>query len=199
MNKKNRKSGMDSGAVASPFTSATDGPPTTLKTNTNLFETRTITMKKLLGTLLALPMLLSVGEARAAENFGEFKVRINATNAEKWKVRWLCNEADGSTSTIDGDTYPASKKTTRTTNITAAKCSTGDWKVEFQIKSFGSWLGVKPGGSACAGDGNCGFTTDGGWSYKTYARPSNFNASNKLCLVGYNFSYTSVYLTKEGC
>lgn len=188
---------MDSTRAVSPLMNAPTRRPTPTRPLT--IETTSI-MKKLLGALIALPMFLAAGQADASEtHFGEYKVKIHATNAEKWKVRWLCNEADGSTTTIDSDTYPASKKTTRATNITSSKCSTGDWKIEFQIKSGFSWVGVKPGGSACAGDGSCGYSNDGGWSYKQYARPSDFNSSKKLCMTGWNMSFTSVYLHKGGC
>ncbi len=155
-------------------------------------------MKKLLGTLLALPMLMSAGQAKADTHFGEYKVKIKVVNAEKWKVRWLCNEADGTTSVIDGDTYPASTGTTRSTNITAAKCSTGDWKIEFQLKKLGNWKDVRPGADVCNGNSTCGYTDDA-FTFETYARPNNFNGNNKLCLEAHNIAYNSVYVAKVGC
>lgn len=153
--------------------------------------------KTFLTAIFALPMLLSSAEAQAAD-FGEYKVRIHVTNAEKWKVKWWCNEANGSTSLIDADTYPASTKTTRSTNITPGKCSTGDWKVSFEIKAWGNWKKVQPGANVCTG-ASCGYSNDGGWTYKTYARPVDFNSSRKLCVSAWNFSFGNIYTLKQGC
>ena len=156
-------------------------------------------MKHISFALVTLAFLFSVEPAAANTYFGEYKVKINATNAEKWKVKWLCNNANGSTSTIDSDTYPSSSSTTRSTNITSSKCSTGDWKVEFYIKVAGDWRSVKPGANVCRG-GNCGFWASGTASPQQYARPQNhFNSSKKLCLKGYNFSYNSIYVAQVGC
>ncbi len=155
-------------------------------------------MKKIIVSLLALPMLLSAGDARAESNFGEYKVKIHVTNAEKMKVKWWCNESDDTTTLIDADTYPASTKTTRSTNITAAKCSTGDWKVSFEIKKGSNWRKVEPGAGVCHDDGSCGYTNDG-WNFKTYARPVDFNSSGKLCTTSWNFGFYDIYVNKAGC
>ncbi len=163
-------------------------------------------MKRIALPLLALPLLLT-GVFAAPEdvqagqsgNFGEYKIKINATNAEKWKAKWLCNESNGTTTTIDSDTYPASTSTTRSTNITASKCSTGNWKVAFYIKVGGNWRAVKPGASVCGDSSSCGFRTDG-LTYKQYLRPDDYpSGSKKICLKGWNFSYSSIYLTKHSC
>ena len=151
---------------------------------------------KILSSIVAAVFALSSLTAQAGGDWGKFKVRINATNAEKWKVKWICNANDGSTHTIDADTYPASKKTTRETNINSDKCDSGDWKLEFYIK-FGSWKRVKPGASICTSS-SCGFTTDA-FNFQQYARPKHFNSSNKLCLKGWNFGFNKIYVLKEGC
>ena len=156
-------------------------------------------MNKLMAPLLALPLLLSGTDSNAAEtHFGEYKVKISVTNAEQWKVKWLCNEADGSTSVIDADTYPASTGTTRSTNINSDKCPTGDWKISFQIKAWGTWKDVKPGSNVCT-TSSCGYTKTAGFTYQTYAHPNDFNGSNKLCLLGSNFQFEKIYVSKISC
>ncbi len=163
-------------------------------------------MKRIALPLLALPLLLtgvfaSPEDVHAGQtgNFGEYKIKINATNAEKWKAKWTCNESDGTTTHIDSDTYPASTATTRSTNITASKCSSGEWKVEFYIKVAGNWRAVKPGASVCIESGSCGFRVDF-FTYKQYLRPNDYpSGSKKICLKGWNFGYEKIYLTEYSC
>ncbi len=155
-------------------------------------------MKKFLPALLALPMLLTGPVEAQAEDFGEYKIRMHVTNAEKIKVKWWCNESDGSTSLIDADTYPASTKTTRKTKITKSKCSTGDWKVSFHIKAWGKWKDVEPGSNVCTGN-SCGYTNNGGITYKTYARPEDFGSNRKLCTISANVAFEKIYVGKDAC
>ncbi|MCX4246772.1 hypothetical protein [Paraliomyxa miuraensis] len=157
-------------------------------------------MKKLITAVLSLPLLLAGGDSDAStQHFGEYKVKINVTNAEEMKVKWWCKEADGSTSLIDADTYPASTSTTRSTNINSTKCSTGDWKVSFHIKAWGSWKDLEPGSNVCLTN-SCGYTTNS-FTYKTYAHPEDFTAgsNNKLCTTSLNLQFEKIAVSKGGC
>src|SRR5690606_16107211 len=132
----------------------------------------TFARKLLVLSALALPVTVAASlltaspETEAASgdtHFGTYKLRIHATNAEMWKAKWICTDDDfNSLYTIDADTYPASTKTTRETNITADKCHTGKWKVEFYIKFAGNWKRIKPGAGICTTYPSlCGFYPTG--------------------------------------
>ena len=142
--------------------------------------------------------------------FGEYKIRINATNAEMWKAKWHCEHEDGSLSLIDADTFPASTRTTRSTNITPEKCPTGIWKVSFELKKNSNWRDVKPAAAICGNKEWCGFYPDHritlgelleGVDFDRYARPDQdwTNSADKLCVVGINTAWDKVYLYKEAC
>lgn len=128
-------------------------------------------MKTLLGTLVALPLLLSAaGEAKAADH-GEYKLKIDVRTAEKWKVRWICD--NGTThSTFDTDTYKGWKTTTRTNNVTADKCSSGNWYLQFRFHhASSSWDTVDTGYHRCYNN-ECGYYT-GGQTTTSPLRPTS--------------------------
>ncbi|HLT36533.1 MAG TPA: hypothetical protein VK034_09605 [Enhygromyxa sp.] len=177
----------------------------------------TFARKLLVLSALALPVTVAASlltaspETEAASgdtHFGTYKLRIHATNAEMWKAKWICTDDDfNSLYTIDADTYPASTKTTRETNITADKCHTGKWKVEFYIKFAGNWKRIKPGAGICTTYPSlCGFYPTGNdfvWGTpKDYARPHHFdqgNIGNKMCTIGWNSAFEKIYLVKDAC
>ena len=142
-------------------------------------------------------------------HFGQYKLRIDATNAEKWKAKWWCVESDDSLTLIDADTFPASSRTTRKTNITAAKCATGQWKVSFHLKKNSNWRDVKPGAGVCGNKDWCGYADDNEFElfepaedqFDRYARPDQdwTNSKDKLCVVAINEWFDKIYLYKEPC
>ena len=156
---------------------------------------------KLLVKLLAGALAMSSLSAQAGGDWGKYKVKIRVTNAEKWKVKWMCFANDGSVHKIDADQYPASTSTTRETNITQDKCDSGDWKIEFEMKVAGKWKSIHPDSNYCKSSGKtCGYYTgDLIKGYVRYVKPKEFNSSNKLCLSAFNFTFGKMYLGKTGC
>lgn len=117
----------------------------------------------LLMALVGTPVAMASTHAEAKD----YKVKIVNTTAYKWKVKWQCRKNDGTTKTIDADTYPGFATTTRTTNITSSKCSTGDWWVEFYWYSGSSW-----NKTYLVSFNDVEFWQTG---------PENFNSDDKLC------------------
>lgn len=170
-------------------------------------KTRTILLTTLLtacgGAYEAQPETIGAS-AHALTHFGEFKLRINATNAEMWKAKWWCVNGDGSLSLIDADTFPASSQTTRTTNITSDKCTSGRWKVSFEVKRNGNWREVKPGGGVCNYPSFCGYYPSTSLpiipDFREYAEDTDWtNDSSKLCVLAINEWWDKLQVMKEPC
>ncbi|EDM80153.1 hypothetical protein PPSIR1_35922 [Plesiocystis pacifica SIR-1] len=128
----------------------------------------------LLMTLTGAPVAMASTAAHAKE----YKVKINNTSANKWKVKWICKKSDGSTKTIDADTYPSFSSTKRTTNVTSSKCSTGDWWIQFYYGVNNAWFHVP---FASLDD----VVTQKG-------REDDFNSSEKMCMVAYHNAIVQV-------